>query len=149
MGTGPFQAQITRFDVVGGDNAGGYSAPAKGSLFPGLGALVSTAGSLIGQGGQHAEYTVRVTCNGKVTTVRKRFSDFDNLHTRLLVAFPAGLPFDLPDKTTISSLNPEFLRDRARALDAYLKALCNSGRPAQYNGVRKFFELDDAVVGSS
>merc|ERR1711879_182830 len=84
----PFQAQITKFDVVG-ENAGATSRSTNGALFPGLSALVSTAGSLIGQGGQHAVYTVRVTCNGQVTTVQKRFSDFDQLHTRLLVAFPA------------------------------------------------------------
>lgn len=141
----PFQAQITCFDI----KSGGSTAGGQGSLFPGLGALVQSAGNLIGQG-QYAVYTIQVTCNGKVTSVQKRFSDFDALHTRLVTAFPAGVPFSLPEKTTVASLNNEFLRDRARALNDYVKALCNSGRPAKYAGVRTFFGLDnDDVCDSS
>lgn len=133
----PFKAEITGFDVVGGGSTGN----GQGSFFPGLGALVQSAGNLVGQG-QHAVYTVRVTRDGKVTTVQKRFSDFDKLHIQVTTAFPAGVPFDLPEKTTVNSLNSDFLKGRARALNAYMKALCNSGRPAQYSAVLSFFGLD-------
>merc|ERR1712056_176091 len=57
-------------------------------------------------------------------------------------AFPAGLPFDLPDKGIIRQFSEAALQDRKLALNAYLKALCRTDCVANHMAVTYFFNLN-------
>lgn len=131
-----YSAQIERFDIVGATSAN------EGVLGQGLDMLFSAAGSLTGGGGTYAVFTVKVQSRGEYSSIKKRFSEFEKLHAELQRSFPSGLRFDLPDKGMVRNFSNEALADRARALNAYLRALCGHREASQHPAALAFFGLD-------
>lgn len=80
--------------------------------------VVSDAG-----GRRHAEYVVRVSFDGLVWTVRRRFREFDQLATRLRAL---GVTARLPSKTSLfrNKLAEAFLDERRRGLQDFLHECC-------------------------
>jgi len=133
-------AQIDRVEVVDQpiDN---------GSIIDkGLGVLKSRI-SLIPQG-QHAEYHMRVTRAGNYFVLRKRFSEFAQLHDFLKARFGTALPMDLPSKTIIRHFDQGQLEDRKNALNAYLKGLCSRREIVECAEVQRFFDPHASGAGA-
>mmetsp|Transcript_22914 Transcript_22914/g.57875 ORF Transcript_22914/g.57875 Transcript_22914/m.57875 type:complete len:211 (+) Transcript_22914:165-797(+) len=133
-------AQIDRVEVVDQpiDN---------GSIIDkGLGVLKSRI-SLIPQG-QHAEYHMRVTRAGNYFVLRKRFSEFAQLHDFLKARFGTALPMDLPSKTIIRHFDQGQLEDRKNALNAYLKGLCSRKDVVECAEVQRFFDPQASSAGA-
>ncbi|CAK0890011.1 unnamed protein product, partial [Prorocentrum cordatum] len=93
-------------------------------------------------GGTYAVFTVKVQSRGEYSSIKKRFSDFEKLHAELLRSFPSSLNFDLPEKGMVRNFSNEALADRARALNAYLRALCGHREASQHPAALAFFGLD-------
>lgn len=130
-----YSAQIERFDIVGATSAN------EGVLGQGLDMLFSAAGSMTGGGGTYAMFTVKVQSRGEYSSIKKRFSDFEKLHTELLRSFPSSLGLDLPDKGMVRNFSNEALADRARSLNAYLRALSGHREASQHPAALAFFGL--------
>jgi len=132
-------AAIENVEVV--DNAqevGGGDVLAKGLDF------LKSRISLVGPNASHAEFTVRVKYDGGSHVVRKRFSEFSQLHDLLKGLFPGGLNFDLPSKTMIRHFTAEALEDRRHALNAHLKELCRNRQVVSTQQVQIFLGLTGA-----
>lgn len=48
--------------------------------------------------GDHTEFIVEISCNGGLWRISRRFSDFDQLHSRLVRRFGDLIEVTLPDK---------------------------------------------------
>lgn len=48
--------------------------------------------------GDHTEFVAQVSCNGDLWLISRRFSDFDQLHSRLVSRFGALIDARLPEK---------------------------------------------------
>ncbi|KAA0156353.1 hypothetical protein FNF27_00898 [Cafeteria roenbergensis] len=83
--------------------------------------VVSGAG-----GRRHAEYVVRVSFDGLVWSVRRRFREFDQLASRLKTL---GVTAKLPPKTNLfrNKLAEAFLDERRRGLQDFLHECCGNG----------------------
>lgn len=64
---------------------------------------------------------LRVASEGKEWRLRKRFSEFDDLHKVIGARYP-GVP-DLPSKTLFRQFDPQHLHERAQALGRYLESM--------------------------
>lgn len=122
-----FNAKIDRVDVV--------EASASGGTDKALGAVKARFSQF--STGQHAEYTILVMADGNSYQIRKRFSEFADLHNALKARY--SLTFDLPAKTPIRYFNPDKLEDRKNALNAYLKEFCRRGDLVASPEARRFF----------
>lgn len=73
----------------------------------------------------------------------KRFSDFDELHSKLKKQYP-NLPV-LPKKTIFSSMSAKVMEGRKLGLDSYLQQLAMRLDVLESSGeLRTFLELDQA-----
>lgn len=75
-------------------------------------------------GRRHAEYVVRVSFDGLVWTVRRRFREFDQLANRLRAL---GVTARLPSKTSLfrNKLAAAFLGERRQGLQDFLHECCS------------------------
>ncbi|POM62379.1 hypothetical protein PHPALM_28480 [Phytophthora palmivora] len=48
--------------------------------------------------GDHTEFIVEISCNGGLWRISRRFSDFDQLHSRLVRRFGDLIEVSLPEK---------------------------------------------------
>uniref|UniRef100_K3WM02 PX domain-containing protein n=1 Tax=Globisporangium ultimum (strain ATCC 200006 / CBS 805.95 / DAOM BR144) TaxID=431595 RepID=K3WM02_GLOUD len=48
--------------------------------------------------GDHTEFIVQISCNGDLWLISRRFSDFDQLHSRLVRQFGDLIEARLPEK---------------------------------------------------
>merc|ERR1719387_3497508 len=71
--------------------------------------------------GQYIEYTLRVTCEGKQWSVKKRFKEIASLHQVLKARYP-NCP-DLPAKTVLRNFDPQKIEQRVSLLRDYYAAL--------------------------
>ncbi|KAF5872031.1 putative intermediate filament protein [Botrytis fragariae] len=107
---------IEDYVVVNGSGIGGIGGIAGKGLGKGLG---------IGGGiGAFVVWNVKVdTLEGTPIIIRKRYSEFADLRTKLLRTFPnsAGTIPELPRKSVISKFRPKFLENRRSGLQYFLK----------------------------
>ena len=84
------------------------------------------------RGSRFTSYTLRVTMANEITwSLNKRYSDFDAFHARVdrwwLLQTPAPSAQRLPSlpgkRVFLSSFDPDFIKGRQEALNAYLQAL--------------------------
>ncbi|EDU46095.1 PX domain containing protein [Pyrenophora tritici-repentis] len=74
------------------------------------------------------------TLDGGPMKIRKRYSEFEDLHTKLLKTFPdaaASLP-QFPPKSVISRFRPRFLEKRKHGLSYFLKCVAIDNTPLAY-----------------
>ncbi|KAK8061551.1 hypothetical protein PG994_007917 [Apiospora phragmitis] len=76
--------------------------------------------------GAFVVWNIRVqTLNGSYMNIRKRYSEFDDLRSRLMRTFPnfeAAVP-ELPPKSLISKFRPRFLEKRRAGLQYFLHCI--------------------------
>ncbi|KAJ8066158.1 hypothetical protein OCU04_005249 [Sclerotinia nivalis] len=104
---------IEDYVVVNGSGIGGMGKMGKGlGIGGGIGAFVV--------------WNVRVdTLEGTPIIIRKRYSEFTDLRTKLLRTFPnsAGTIPELPRKSVISKFRPKFLENRRSGLQYFLNCI--------------------------
>jgi len=86
------------------------------------------------------------TIDGNPMTIRKRYSEFDELRNRLLRAFPestkTSLP-PLPPKSAIYKFRPKFLEQRRQGLSYFLNCVMLSPQYASSVIVKDFIFRND------
>ncbi|KAM0125403.1 hypothetical protein ACHAO1_010623 [Botrytis cinerea] len=93
----------------------------------GIGGIGGIAGKGLGIGGgigAFVVWNVKVdTLEGTPIIIRKRYSEFADLRSKLLRTFPnsAGTIPELPRKSVISKFRPKFLENRRSGLQYFLK----------------------------
>ncbi|KAJ1954568.1 Serine/threonine-protein kinase Sgk2, partial [Dispira parvispora] len=104
----------------------------------------SEEGSLLKK---YTAYKVLVSRGTAQHWITKRYSDFDQLHTRLTLEFPQRTLPTLPPKRLFgSNLSTEFVLARREQLNQYLDALLRHPDLRQTEIVKTFFE-DWAITG--
>ncbi|KAE9036274.1 hypothetical protein PR003_g9484 [Phytophthora rubi] len=73
--------------------------------------------------GDHTEFIVEISCNGGLWRISRRFSDFDQLHSRLVRRFGDLIEVALPEKQWFGRFDPNFLIKRQASLQEYLDGL--------------------------
>ncbi|RQM17726.1 hypothetical protein DD237_001224 [Peronospora effusa] len=73
--------------------------------------------------GDHTEFIVEISCNGGLWRISRRFSDFDQLHSRLIRRFGDLIEVSLPEKQWFGRFDPNFLMKRQASLQEYLDGL--------------------------
>lgn len=68
-------------------------------------------------------FTVQVSMERSTYNVRKRYSDFEAFHTSIEQEMGERAPVDLPPKKWIGNRGREFLEDRRRRLEIYLRSM--------------------------
>lgn len=68
-------------------------------------------------------YTVQVSIERSTYNVMKRYSDFEEFHTSIEQEMGERAPVDLPPKKWIGNRGREFLEDRRRRLEIYLRSM--------------------------
>jgi len=99
-----------------------------------------TAGPDIIGGCRHVEYAIIVLRGEHSYTIRKRFSEFSELHSSLVSHFGQGITFSLPPKTFFRCFCRERLEERRRGLSVYLTEICDRQELLACPLVLKFFE---------
>lgn len=93
----------------------------------------------------HIEYFIKVIHNGKIWAIRKRFSEFLQLHEYLL---KSGFEFDgtLPKKTLWKKDDENKLKKRCRALQDYLESLLHAFSLSDNSLLKEFFEVENTFL---
>ncbi|CAH0481857.1 unnamed protein product [Peronospora belbahrii] len=73
--------------------------------------------------GDHTEFIVEISCNGGLWRISRRFSDFDQLQSRLVRRFGDLIETCLPEKQWFGRFDPNFLIKRQASLQEYLDGL--------------------------
>ncbi|KAF7864078.1 hypothetical protein EAF04_007043 [Stromatinia cepivora] len=108
---------IEDYVVVNGSGIGGMGKMGKG---------LGVGGGIGGGIGAFVVWNVRVdTLEGTPIIIRKRYSEFTDLRTKLLRTFPnsAGTIPELPRKSVISKFRPKFLENRRSGLQYFLNCI--------------------------
>ena len=98
--------------------------------------------------GAYVVWNIKVqTLDGGPITIRKRYSEFDELRQRLAKAFPqstkASLP-PLPPKSAIYKFRPKFLEQRKAGLNHFLNCILLSPEYSGSHIVRNFIFAHDS-----
>ncbi|KAK6353711.1 hypothetical protein TWF730_008141 [Orbilia blumenaviensis] len=77
----------------------------------------------------HTVYNISVRLPLRSSSIKKRYSDFDELHKALVSSVGAPPPMPLPPKSYLKSTvsNTEFAEERRQNLEEYLHAIQNGG----------------------
>lgn len=129
-------AAVERYDVVGDGPLD--SGPVNRGL------EVFKARVSIVKSGQHVEYLLRVSCEGRSWQLKKRFSEFAALQETLvkrLHSVPA-----LPAKSVVRQFDAEHLESRKQGLSQYLQSLCQRRDVLNCPEVQEFLGLPEHVV---
>lgn len=77
----------------------------------------------------------------------RRYSDFDWLRGRLLKEYPNHFIAPLPGKTFINRFGPpEWLEDRRKELDLFIRRLLNNRIFSESTDFRNFLFTQEAVI---
>lgn len=89
---------------------------------------------------RHVQYTIHVKRHVHAYDIRKRFSEFVELHASLATASGLKVNFCLPSKTLFRCFDEEYLEERMNALNVYLSEICGRRDLSVHSTVLKFFE---------
>ncbi|TMW62468.1 hypothetical protein Poli38472_005086 [Pythium oligandrum] len=92
--------------------------------------------------GDHTEFIVQISCNGGLWLISRRFSDFDQLHSRLLRSFGDLIETHLPEKQWFGRFDPNFLVKRQSGLQEYLASLLLVPGILEDRSLLHFLELE-------
>ncbi|OWZ14315.1 hypothetical protein PHMEG_00012227 [Phytophthora megakarya] len=92
--------------------------------------------------GDHTEFIVEISCNGGLWRISRRFSDFDQLHSRLVRRFGDLIEASLPEKQWFGRFDPNFLIKRQASLQEYLDGLLQVPGILDDASLQHFLELE-------
>ncbi|KAJ0409932.1 hypothetical protein P43SY_005826 [Pythium insidiosum] len=92
--------------------------------------------------GDHTEFIVQISCNGGLWLMSRRFSDFDQLHARLVRHFGDLIEARLPEKQWFGRFDPNFLHKRQVGLQEYLDSLLQVPGILEDRSLQHFLELE-------
>ncbi|RLN47111.1 hypothetical protein BBJ29_009077, partial [Phytophthora kernoviae] len=92
--------------------------------------------------GDHTEFVVEISCNGGLWRISRRFSDFDQLHSRLIRRFGDLIEASLPEKQWFGRFDPNFLIKRQASLQEYLDGLLQVPGILDDASLQHFLELE-------
>ncbi|CEG40918.1 sorting nexin [Plasmopara halstedii] len=92
--------------------------------------------------GDHTEFIVEISCNGGLWRISRRFSDFDQLHSRLVRRFGDLIEVTLPEKQWFGRFDPNFLMKRQASLQEYLDGLLQVPGILDDVSLQHFLELE-------
>ncbi|KAG1709073.1 hypothetical protein DVH05_022704 [Phytophthora capsici] len=92
--------------------------------------------------GDHTEFIVEISCNGGLWRISRRFSDFDQLHSRLVRRFGDLIEVSLPEKQWFGRFDPNFLIKRQASLQEYLDGLLQVPGILDDASLQHFLELE-------
>ncbi|KAI9912656.1 hypothetical protein PsorP6_004844 [Peronosclerospora sorghi] len=92
--------------------------------------------------GDHTEFIVEISCNGGLWRISRRFSDFDQLHSRLVRRFGDLIEVSLPEKQWFGRFDPNFLLKRQASLQEYLDGLLQVPGILDDASLQHFLELE-------
>ena len=113
-------------------------------LFPISGKIIS-ANIIKGQGfgGDYVEYKIKVATYYKIWYVKKRYSDFERLHSSLIKLIP-NLPMFPPKRFFKNS--DETIEERRKMFNRYLKFLFTKTHIFSYQEILDFIKIDKKVL---
>ncbi|CAI5736901.1 unnamed protein product [Hyaloperonospora brassicae] len=92
--------------------------------------------------GDHTEFLVEISCNGGLWRISRRFSDFDQLHARLVRRFGDLIEASLPEKQWFGRFDPNFLTKRQASLQEYVDKLLQVPGILDDASLQHFLELE-------
>lgn len=92
--------------------------------------------------GDHTEFIVQISCNGGLWLISRRFSDFDQLHSRLQRSFGDLIGARIPEKQWFGRFDPNFLLKRQSGLQEYLESLLLVPGILEDRSLQHFLELE-------
>uniref|UniRef100_A0AAV1UCS1 PX domain-containing protein n=1 Tax=Peronospora matthiolae TaxID=2874970 RepID=A0AAV1UCS1_9STRA len=92
--------------------------------------------------GDHTEFLVEISCNGGLWRISRRFSDFDQLHARLVRRFGDLIEASLPEKQWFGRFDPNFLIKRQASLQEYVDKLLQVPGILDDASLQHFLELE-------
>ncbi|KAG7386235.1 hypothetical protein PHYPSEUDO_000556 [Phytophthora pseudosyringae] len=84
----------------------------------------------------------QISCNGGLWRISRRFSDFDQLHSRLVRRFGDLIEAALPEKQWFGRFDPNFLVKRQASLQEYLDGLLQVPGILDDASLQHFLELE-------
>jgi len=84
------------------------------------------------------EYCIQLTKNGQVFTIYRRYSEFYELQWNLQQTL--GLRLAFPSKKIYGNLSPEFVEERRKELETYLKKVLEHQHARDSPDVHAFFD---------
>jgi hypothetical protein len=95
---------------------------------------------------EHTVYYVQVcveTLGGRTWFVRKRYSQFEALRAEMKRSLPRSIKLPkLPGKRLLNSLDPEFIKERARGLSTFVWAVAGNPFLGRLACVQRFLWSD-------
>jgi len=141
------------------------SQMASGTAAPSVASVALSGGTLVvevlkplkvGDGmGAHAVYTVSMrttlpTFQKGTAEVKRRFSDFTWLRTRLQASFPGVIMYPLPEKMiTASPFNAEFLEHRRAGLQVFMEKTAAHPLLQQCEDLKRFLQEQGGGAGAA
>ena len=92
-------------------------------------------------------YIISIKFSGKVFELRKRYSEFADLHQKLKLKYPEIDEFRFPNKSILNTHAPFTKERRLRGFDEYVKLLCKL-KPIDAE-VAEFLQLNKVRTSSS
>ncbi|KAI9988099.1 hypothetical protein PInf_024360 [Phytophthora infestans] len=92
--------------------------------------------------GDHTEFIVEISCNGGLWRISRRYSDFDQLHSRLVRRFGDLIEVSLPEKQWFGRFDPNFLIKRQASLQEYIDGLLQVPGILDDASLQHFLELE-------
>lgn len=93
-------------------------------------------------------FTIQVTMGRATFQVRKRYNDFDLFDTKIEQEMGEKPPLDLPSKKWIGNKNREFLDQRRRELELYLRSMAKRDDWRESLVFQEFLEVSKHVKSS-
>jgi hypothetical protein len=92
----------------------------------------------------HTEFSIQVSDGESASVVTRRYSEFDDLHSRLQ-SMMEGLPA-MPPKGVLKKLSASFMRNRQHELDVFLAAALASDPLFRNRDLREFLGFPAVVI---
>lgn len=92
---------------------------------------------------KYVEYSFKISTNYKKWTIFRRYTDFENLHKKLINRIPK-IP-NLPAKTFFN-MNDKVIKERKMLLEEYLNNLFQIVNVSNYPDILEFIEIDKDLI---
>ena len=98
---------------------------------------------------EYTEYHIKVTSsNNESWLIRRRYSEFRELHDHLKLKYPEILP-SIPGKRLWGNQDPQFVRERQEGLQKYMDGVLAIEPECRTRFLRRFLEIRDPQASPS